>query len=66
MKSKRIKTDTAIRKFKNKTNLARALGVSKQAVGQWGEFLPPLRAFEYKELLKQINIQSLIKRANHL
>jgi DNA-binding transcriptional regulator YiaG len=34
----------------NKSELARQLGVSRQAVQKWGEYLPPLRAYQLRDL----------------
>jgi DNA-binding transcriptional regulator YdaS (Cro superfamily) len=34
----------------NASNLAKVLGVSRQAVNQWGEYIPPLRAYQLKDL----------------
>ena len=41
----------AIRKFGGARALAEALGISTQAVGQWGEEIPPLRQYQIRELL---------------
>ena len=32
-------------------DLARALGISTSAVSQWGERVPPLRAYQIRDLL---------------
>lgn len=41
-----MKTADAIRHFGTQAALARALGVSKQAVAQWGEVVPDGRAYQ--------------------
>lgn len=41
-----MKTADAIRYFQTKSALARALGVSKQAVAQWGDTVPDGRAYQ--------------------
>jgi hypothetical protein len=48
---KRIRTEHAIEVFESTTNLARALGIKSQAISQWGEYVPKLRAYELRELL---------------
>ena len=40
----------AIKKAKSAANLARLLGISKQAVSKWGENLPELQIYRLKEL----------------
>jgi predicted GIY-YIG superfamily endonuclease len=34
----------------NKSELAKIFGVSRQAVTNWGEYLPPLRAYQLRDL----------------
>ncbi|MCA9233171.1 MAG: helix-turn-helix domain-containing protein [Planctomycetales bacterium] len=41
-----MKTEDAIKYFGSQVALARALGISKQAVGGWGEYVPTGRAFQ--------------------
>jgi transcriptional repressor of cell division inhibition gene dicB len=41
-----MKTEEAIRFFGTQAALARALGVSKQAVSRWGESVPDGRAYQ--------------------
>ena len=41
----------AIQKFGGARALAEALGISTQAVGQWGEEIPPFRQYQINELL---------------
>lgn len=43
--------DEAILLFGTASNLARALGITRQAVGLWGEMVPPLRAYQIREII---------------
>lgn len=45
-----MKTDQAVRHFGSVTALARALGISHQAVCQWGDDVPELRAYQIERL----------------
>jgi DNA-binding transcriptional regulator YdaS (Cro superfamily) len=45
-----MKTITAVRYFGSKAALARVLGISRQAVTDWGEDVPELRAFQLAEM----------------
>ena len=45
-----MKTSEAINLFGNVANLAGALGISVQAVYQWGDTVPPLRAYQITEM----------------
>jgi len=45
----------AIESFGGVKKLADALGIQHSAVSQWGEFAPPLRAYQIRELMKQTN-----------
>lgn len=36
--------------FKSRAEIARALGLSKKAVYQWGEHVPPLRAAQLQRI----------------
>lgn len=40
----------AVALFGSQAELARALGLSRQAVSKWGDKLPPLRVYQIKEL----------------
>jgi hypothetical protein len=40
----------AVKKAGTQANLARLLGVTKQAVNQWGDKLPPLQVYRLREL----------------
>lgn len=44
-----MKKATAIKKSGSAAELARILGISKQAVSKWGEQLPPLQVYRLKE-----------------
>lgn len=37
----------------SKSEIARLLGVSRQAVSKWGDELPPLRVYQIKEILAE-------------
>jgi hypothetical protein len=54
-----MKKHEAIRIFGGTRALAEALGISTQAVGRWGEEMPPFRQYQIKELLAD---QSVIIR----
>ena len=41
----------AVDTFGGVVKLAHALGIQHSAVSQWGEFVPPLRAYHIRELL---------------
>lgn len=45
--------DEAIALFGSSAEMARALGVTPQAVSKWGEELPALRVYQIKELQAQ-------------
>jgi transcriptional repressor of cell division inhibition gene dicB len=47
-----MKTKDAIRHFGSASALARALGIWKTAVSQWGDTVPQRRAFEIERLTK--------------
>ncbi|RXJ70762.1 Cro/Cl family transcriptional regulator [Veronia nyctiphanis] len=40
----------AIKFFGNQTKLAEALGITNSSISQWGEHVPPLRAFQIERL----------------
>lgn len=46
----RMKTDDVIAHFGGITPLAKALGVKTQAISQWGENIPKLRAYQIEVL----------------
>lgn len=43
--------DEAIKAFGSQAKLAEALGLSRAAVSLWGETVPPLRAYQIREIL---------------
>lgn len=45
-----MKTQDAIKHFGSAAKLAKALGIWKTAVSQWGETVPPRRAYEIERL----------------
>lgn len=45
-----MKTSMAIAHFKTATALAKALGISKSSVSQWGDNVPPLRAYQLERI----------------
>jgi len=45
-----MRTKQAIKYFKSVPALADALGITRQAVSQWGEFVPRGKAFELQIL----------------
>lgn len=45
-----MKTKDAIKHFGNGNRLAKALGISRQAIDSWGEDVPPLRAWELEAM----------------
>lgn len=46
----KILKQEAVDTFGGVKKLAEALGIQHSAVSQWGEFVPPLRAFQIREL----------------
>jgi DNA-binding transcriptional regulator YdaS (Cro superfamily) len=46
-----MKTTDAVRHFGTATKLARALGISKAAVSQWGASVPELRKLQLEKLM---------------
>jgi biotin operon repressor len=45
-----MKTDEAIKEFGSMNQLAKALGITRQAVHRWGEDVPELRRYQINEL----------------
>lgn len=52
-----MKTSDAILAFGSLTALAKALGISVQAVYQWGDTVPPLRVYQIKELIAMQQVE---------
>jgi hypothetical protein len=48
-----MKTKEAIAAFGRRADLARALGITRQAVSRWGEDVPDLRVYQIREVLRQ-------------
>ena len=46
-----VKTEDAIKEFESPLGLATALGITRAAIYQWGDTVPPLRAYQIRELL---------------
>lgn len=44
-----MKTEAVTRVFGTKVAIADFLGISKQAVSDWGDEVPPLRQYELRE-----------------
>ncbi|WP_345845654.1 Cro/CI family transcriptional regulator [Shewanella algae] len=45
-----MKTSMAIDHFETATALANALGITKSSVSQWGDNVPPLRAYQLERI----------------
>ena len=54
----RMKTNEAITAFGSIKDLAAALGLSVQAIYQWGDTVPQLRAYQIRELLAARSTES--------
>jgi biotin operon repressor len=48
-----MKKRDAIAAFGSASDLARALGITRQSVSDWGEDIPELRAYQIREILEQ-------------
>lgn len=48
-----LKTADAIKVFGNANRMAKALGINRSAVSQWGENLPPRRVIEIAQMIEQ-------------
>ena len=63
-----MKTEDAIKAFGSPKELAAALGITREAIYQWGDDVPELRAYQIRELLAardggQISDQPITKAA---
>lgn len=47
-----METSEAVKHFKGKSKLAKALGITPASVSQWGEHVPPLRAYQLERITK--------------
>lgn len=48
-----MKTSEAVEFFGSKTNLAKALKVTKQALNRWGEEVPELRQYQIEVITER-------------
>lgn len=48
-----MKKRDAIAAFGSASDLARALGITRQSVSSWGDDVPELRAYQIREILDQ-------------
>ena len=46
-----MKTKDAIKAFGSPKELAAALGITREAIYQWGDTVPELRAYQIRELM---------------
>jgi hypothetical protein len=60
----KIRVDDAVRYFGSKAELARRLDVTPQALTKWTEYLPELRAFEFREHYSDV-AEILMAQANN-
>lgn len=44
-----MKTEEAVKRFGSKYRLAQILGITRQAVGQWGDNVPELQALKLEK-----------------
>ncbi len=44
-------TAAAVRHYGSKGRLAKALGISRQAISKWGRYPPPLRGYQLDALM---------------
>lgn len=47
-----MKTNDVLIYFGSKAEIGRVLGVSKSAISQWGNEVPPLRAYQIEQITK--------------
>ena len=48
-----MKTRDVLRVFGSYAEIARALGISRQAVQSWGDDVPPLRSYQLREIMDE-------------
>jgi len=53
-KVRRMKTEEAVKRHGSKYRLAQLLGITRQAVGQWGEDVPELQALKLEKLEREM------------
>lgn len=52
-----MKIEEIVTYFKNKSGIARALGISRQAVSKWDE-IPVRRSYELREIIEKLTLHS--------
>jgi len=57
-----MKKKKAIKRFKNMSGIARALNITPQCVGKWGEDIPALRAYQLNEIMMKQDQDALKKK----
>lgn len=60
-----MKTAELIRLFGGVTRTAEVFGVTKSAVSQWGDEVPPLRVYQLRERRPSIDDELAVMRAQH-
>jgi len=50
----RMKTEEAVKRYGSKYRLAQLLGITRQAVGQWGDDVPELQALKLEKLEREM------------
>ncbi|MBT8449124.1 MAG: Cro/Cl family transcriptional regulator [Gammaproteobacteria bacterium] len=59
----KIRVDDAVRLFGSKAELARRLGVTAQALTKWHDYLPELRAYQFRDK-HPVEAEILIRQAS--
>jgi DNA-binding transcriptional regulator YdaS (Cro superfamily) len=54
-----MKTSYAIKLLGNKSILARKLGITRQAISQWGKEVPLLRAYQIRDIIVANKLEQL-------
>ena len=49
-----MKTEEAVKRFGSKYRIAQILGITRQAVGQWGDNVPELQALKLEKLEREM------------
>ena len=59
-------TNEAVAIFGSKAEIARALGISRASVTEWGEKIPELRVYQLREILveRQTQNRTAVERAS--
>jgi DNA-binding transcriptional regulator YdaS (Cro superfamily) len=58
-----MKTEDALREFGDALALANALGITRAAIYQWGETVPPLRAYQIRDVIAKRQAEAGEKQA---